>query len=427
MIYPHTDWSGIGSTPSTEPPSTEPPLNSPPSVLEPLSPTSSHLNPNVFPLTDTVAASPVHDAPYSKPAFEVSVQSIDHLEATEIRRWESIRRTRPEFRSPFFSVAFCQAVQRARGDVSVVVVRDGQTIVGFLPLHRQGRKAFPAGRFFNDAQNLIATEENLIPWHWLLRAAGLRSFEFHALTGADESTFPEHTCHDTIQSFRCEIGDDSQKYLARLGKEHKTIGRQGQKTRKLAREIGPVSLEMDCRDPQILRQTIQWKRDQYRRTHILDLFSKPWTMRLMDELFDRPTDSAETRGILSVLRAGDQIVAAHYGMIEGSLLHYWFPAYAPAFSRYSPGTGLFCSILDAATEHGIECVDMGYGEQPYKLKQTDATGSVHNGCIAKSRFYRTWRCAQAHAVRSMKQMPGKEPAKRVWRTIFPNAGISKIG
>lgn len=375
---------------------------------------------------DAVAASNVRDAPRPMQAMKADVRAIDQLSQAELERWESIRSARPEFRTPFFSVAFCQAVQRARGDVNVVVVRDADEILGFLPFHRQGRTAYPAGRFFNDAQNLIAEKENLVSWHWLLREAGLRSFEFHALIGADENTFPAHTCHDQVQSFRCEIGDDSKSYLARLGKEHKTVGRQGQKTRKLAREVGAVTLEFDCRDSEILHQTIHWKREQYQRTHILDLFSKPWTMRLVDELFQRPADTKETRGILSVLRAGDHVVAAHYGMIEGSLLHYWFPAYSPEFSKYSPGTGLFCSILEDASDHGINCVDMGYGEQPYKLKQTDATGSVYNGCIAKSRVYRTWRCAQAHAVRSLKQMPGKAPVKRVWRSMFPNAGISKI-
>lgn len=351
---------------------------------------------------------------------------MDELTPGDLGAWAEIRSKRPEFKTPFFSAAFHQAVQRARGDVSVAVVRGETGPVAFLPFHRQGRIAYPSGRFFNDAQNLIAGQENEVSWHWLLKSTGIKAYEFHALTGADTKPFPVHTCHDTIQTFSCNLGDDSTEYLRHLGKEHKTIGRQGQKSRKMEREVGPVSLEIDCRDIDVLRQTIRWKREQYNRTHILDLFTPPWTMRLMEELFDQNVPSSDLRGILSVLRAGDEVVAAHYGMIENGLLHYWFPTYNPAFGKYSPGTALFCSILQSATASGIHCLDMGYGEQPYKLKQADATGIVISGCVSRSRLYRTWRCAEAHAVRSLKKMPGKEPIKRVWRSVFPSAGISKI-
>ena len=186
------------------------------------------------------------------------------------------------------------------------------------------------------------------------------------------------------------------------------------------------------------------KRQQYQRTHILDLFSPRWTVRLLEELFRRhdatdappasPTlggsNSVEAadgaRGVLSVLRAGQHVVASHYGILEGGLLHYWFPVYDPRFAKYSPGTALFRSILETAGEHGLTCVDMGYGEQPYKLKQTDATGTVLQGCIAESAFYRHYRSACCQVVTAAKKMPGKESVKKLWRLFWPDAGISKL-
>ena len=367
------------------------------------------------------------ESPFPVNQLDASVLSLDALSPAELDRWESIRGEREDFRSPFFSVAFSKAVQRARGDVSVAVICRGGSIVAFLPFHRIGRRGYPVGRFFNDAHNLIAPANERITWSWLLNEIGLKTYEFHALAGSDPDEFPHHTCHETIRSFRCEIGDDSRGYLERLGRQHKTIGRQGQKTRKMAREVGPVQLELDCRSREALQQNIQLKRDQYARTHILDLFQPDWTNRLMEELFDRPdSDRGEARGILSVLRAGDQIVASHYGILEHGLLHYWFPAYDPQYRRYSPGTGLFCSLVKNASAHGIWCVDMGYGEQSYKPKQTDATGSVAKGCIADSRVYRQFRCVETRVVNAAKKLPAKEPLKRVWRTIWPSAGISKL-
>ena len=233
----------------------------------------------------------------------------------------------------------------------------------------------------------------------------------------------------TVRSFCATIGDDSTEYLARLGKDHKTIRRQPQKTRKMAREIGPVELEFDCKNPELLDQAIRWKREQYNRTNILDYFSTQWTRDLLAGLYDPDSLGplpGDARGILSVLRSGGNVVALHYGMIEGDLLHYWFPAYDPNYSLYSPGTALFRNIVAAATDNGIRYVDMGYGEQPYKLKQTDTTSEVAYGSISRSGFHRRWRSFETAAVATLKKVPMKETFKRVYRHFKPQAGISKL-
>ncbi|TWU02734.1 GNAT family N-acetyltransferase [Stieleria varia] len=367
------------------------------------------------------------------PTLTVQVTAMDRLSEAELDRWRMIRAMRPEFSTPFFSPEFSAAVHRSRGDVQVAILfdesqADGSQPIGFLPFHRFRGSAVPVGRFLNDAHNIICPPDVQIDWLWLLEQLDVKAFDFHAMVGAEAETLAPHS-HGLIQSFRADVGDDSAAYLKRLGKAHKTIGRQGQKTRKMEREIGPVSFVFDCRDTQLLHQTIQWKREQYQRTHILDLFSTQWTRTLMDELFvadGAPDNRERPRGILSVLYAGDRVVAAHYGLIENDLLHYWFPAYTPEFSRYSPGTALFTAILTDATQNGIRCVDMGYGEQPYKLKQTDATGSVAFGCITRSRFHRGWRAVETAAISTIKKMPLKESLKRVWRRIQPQAGISKL-
>ncbi|MEO1615282.1 MAG: GNAT family N-acetyltransferase [Planctomycetota bacterium] len=362
--------------------------------------------------------------------LSVRLKPFDQLSPTELERWEEFRGGRPEYRSPFFSVRFSQAVHRVRQDVEVAVVTNGDRPVGFLPLHRIGRRAFPAGRFLNDAHNVISSPDVTIDWFWLLEQLPIASFDFHALVGEDSGSFPEHTCHETVRSFRCEIGEDPVAYLAGLSHNHKTIGRQNQKTRKLAREVGEVTFEFDCRSPELLRQAIQWKRDQYHRTSILDLFVPDWTRQLMEELFSGAgTDLStrnEPRGILSVLRAGEHIVAMHYGLLEQGLLHYWFPAYDPRFSRYSPGTALFRKILEQAGQNQLNCIDMGYGEQPYKLKQTDAVGEVAQGCLTNSAVYRHYRCAGTHAASILRQVPGKEAFKWMYRKLLPTAGMSKL-
>ena len=356
-------------------------------------------------------------------ADSIEVIQWPDISASQREAWEAIRSEHPDFRTPFFSTAFVDAVHDSRGDVLLAVLRSSGQCVGFLPFHRSGNIAFPVGRFFNDAHNAILRNDVKVDWSRLLREMGVTSYDFHSLCGPVSSEQNMY-CHGTVESFRADLGDDSEVYLAQLEKDHKTIRRQEQKTRKMGREIGEVTLEMDCRDVAILTQTIGWKKQQYARTNILDLFTPPWTRKLVYELFLK--QPGQTRGILSVLRAGDQVVAAHIGMIEGDLLHYWFPTYNVEYSRYSPGTALFKAIIRDGTKHGISCVDMGYGEQPYKRKQTGTVTTVAHGCYSLSRLHHHRMRTSKVAREAIKNLPMKSHLKAILRQIMPDAGISKL-
>ncbi|WP_146536485.1 GNAT family N-acetyltransferase [Rubripirellula reticaptiva] len=326
--------------------------------------------------------------------------------------------------TPFFSLEFFDAVHASRGDVWVAVISARDEVVAFLPFHRIGKVAWPAGRYFNDAHNLVMRPGTMVDWPWLLKQCGVKAYDFHALVG-EQSHLPSSSFQGTTESFCALIGNDSKAFLDQLEKDHRTIRRQEQKSRKMSREIGPLSVEVDCRDPLLLDQAIQWKREQYRRTNILDLFTPDWTREMLRHL--HASQSSGMRGLLSVLRAGDTVVAAHVGMIENDLLHYWFPTYDIQYSRYSPGTALFKEIVRSADQHGIRCIDMGYGEQPYKRKQTDTITTVRHGCVSGSVIYRNVRALRIAATAAVKQMPMKAALKHMLRKVNPDAGISKIG
>jgi hypothetical protein len=69
---------------------------------------------------------------------------------------------------------------------------------------------------------------------------------------------------------------------------------------------------------------------------------------------------------------------------------------------------------------------MGYGEQPYKRKQTDTVTTVAYGCVTTRRLYGQWRrCASATRV-LVKRVPMKHTLKRWLRRLKPDAGISKV-
>ncbi len=353
---------------------------------------------------------------------DVVLTRFDQLTEADEQRWEQLRGTQSAFRTPFFSYAFSSAVQVARGDVLVAVLKRAGQTVGFFPHHRVGSRAYPVGRRFNDAHGVITSPYVSFDWYELLASMNASGFQFHSLVGADRTRMPAVNLVGTVGSFCSNIGTDSRAALKRFEHEHRTIAKQGQKTRKLARELGTLRLEVDCRDPQLLAEAIERKRAHYHRTNILDLFLAPWTRDLITELSRRGDD--EPRVMLTLLWAGDTIVASHIGFRDGNLLHYWFPAYGSEFGRYSPGTALFTELVRTASDYGITTIDMGFGEQPYKMKQTDVVSDVAYGFASDSSIRRAWYRTGLAKQKFVKSLPMKETLKYVLRRLHPKAGFS---
>lgn len=377
------------------------------------------------------------------------------------RCWERLRGCQPRFLPPFFSPRFADAVERSRGDVWLAVgqrarstttvseggdrtvdaavdpegILDEGSIVAFFPFHRSGAIGVPVGRFLNDAHDVVRPPGLKIDWLELADACGVAAWDLHALPLPSLELVQRHRLR-SVRSFSSDLGDDSESFLKRLQQEHRTLAKQPQKSRKLGREVGPLRLEVDCRRRDVLHRAVEWKRQQYRRTYILDLFLPDWTRRLVEQLHqpaDWPDrgesfalDRTPLRGLLSVLWAGDEVVAAHVGMIEQGRLHYWFPSYDPAFGRYSPGTALYTELVRSGTSVGIHQIDMGYGEQPYKEKQTSLTTAYGRGRMTDSRRLR-WQYEMATGSQAVaKRLPMKHWAKRIWRSCRPEAGIGKL-
>ncbi len=366
------------------------------------------------------AALPGHGV--SARVTEIRVVRFDELSEADSLKWERLRSSQPEFRTPFFSFAFARAVHAARGDVLVALLEQHGDTVGYFPHHCVGANVYPVGRRYNDAHGVILAPTTEFTWSELLAAVGAKGFEFHSLVGQDRERMSPDSFAGTVGSFLTSLGDDSKVALKRIEQEHRTMFKQAQKTRKLAREIGELRLEVDCKSTEQLAAAIERKRDHYRRTNILDLFSTPWTRELIRVLSENADDEAHV--MLTLLWAGETVVASHVGFREGDLLHYWFPAYDIQYSRYSPGTALFIELVRNASEHGIQAIDMGFGEQPYKRKQTDVQTDVAFGYVTDSSLRRTMYHAGLAKQRLIKSLPMKETLKYVLRRLHPSAGAS---
>ena len=150
------------------------------------------------------------------------------------------------------------------------------------------------------------------------------------------------------------------------------------KLRKLERDIGPITFEFESRDADALRLVMRWKAEQYRRTGRRDRFGVDWISALVWDLFGDPGV-----GTLSVLRAGDRIIAAHFGLRSSATLSTWFPVYDVELARYSPGLALHLRMAEAVAASGLRRLDMGKGDEEYKTWLRTNEVAVGEGWIAR--------------------------------------------
>jgi len=304
------------------------------------------------------------------------------LDSTLVRRWHEIRASDPAYDSPYFCPEFSQAVGRVRDDVRIAIAERDNRPVGFFPHQRSfagmGR---PVGGPFSDYHGVIV--ERGVEWDMesMMQTAGLSVWAFDHLAG------PIDQFNGSIRGRAASPQIDLSLGFEHFAKERREAGSDFiRKTqglaRKLEREVG--ALRFVLHEPAALVQVIQWKSAQYRRTNPsgVDLvFSRAWTSALLREIVDTQTE--EFSGVCSALYAGDKLVAAHMGMRSRHHLHYWFPAYDPGVSKYSPGSILLLRLAEAALENKLHVIDLGKGDSQYKRALTNRSVLLAEGAYER--------------------------------------------
>ncbi|HEY0781498.1 MAG TPA: GNAT family N-acetyltransferase [Thermoanaerobaculia bacterium] len=70
----------------------------------------------------------------------------------------------------------------------------------------------------------------------------------------------------------------------------------------------------------------------------------------------------------AALRLSGEPIAWHLGLRQEGELHWWFPTYALAWQRFSPGKVLLAELLDHGLRTGLRRVHFLTGDQDYKLR-----------------------------------------------------------
>lgn len=301
---------------------------------------------------------------------QVSLVRPEALTEAQLAEWRRFQHGQPLLESPYLCPEFTRIVAGLRPGVLVAVAEEGGRPRAFFPFRRRGRVGIPVGGQLSDCQAVLAEPG----WEWdasaLVRACGLSVYDFTALRAAQRAFAPFH--RGVTPSHVIDLRNGFEDYVREQreagrgvrdpfsGRPHQTLGR----IQRLEKQVGPLRVAVHDPDPRSLHLLIRWKREQYRRTGVRDVFSARWTVELLERI--HATRTEHFAGVLSTLSVGDRIIAAHMGMRSRSVLHWWFPAYDTAYAKHSPGLILLLEVCRRAAEAGIQEIELGPGDEAYK-------------------------------------------------------------
>ncbi|MET9296026.1 GNAT family N-acetyltransferase [Streptomyces sp. NPDC003077] len=336
---------------------------------------------------------------------DIAVYRPGELSGADRAAWTAIQSQAhllgaPQLANPFLSPEFALAVGACRRDVRIAVVHEDGAPAAFLPFQRT---AFGVGRAVglgvSDAQGLMHRPGFQWDARELLHACGLSVLEFDHLVEGQKPF--EATLLSTHPSPVVDLDEGYEAYLSRLrARSPNFVRRTLTKERKLGRDVGAVRYVHDERDPAALRVLMAWKSAQYRRTGRSDRFAQAWIVQLVERLFHTRTDTFG--GLLSVLYAGDRPVAAHFGPRSERVLAGWFPAYDPAYAKFSPGLILHLHMIEEAAGASMAYLDLGRGEKAYKNSLKTRELTVSEGWVARPHPVALGHLARRAPVRALR-------------------------
>lgn len=337
--------------------------------------------------------------------------------------WRSLQASSDRWGSPYYSWEFLQAAATVRS-TEAVVLRDAGEAVGIWPFHRaESQLGLPIGGALNDYHGPLTAPGVEFDPRAFLRVAGLDRFDFHSHHPV-QPQFEPFAFHRRLSRSWIELGAGVEAYVAQLRRRSARVARQPQKTRKLLRECGELRLDVNSTNQDDLAWVLATKREKYRRTGCTDFFAPAWSRDLLAALHRTRTDRFQ--GVCSVLWAGEQRIAGHFGMLANGILHYWYPVFSWAHARYSPGLELLLRMVRASGAAGYRTIDFGYGNEDFKQVFATHWEEVLVGSIdlRPARFH--WNSWLENARMRIKHSKYRTIVRDLARAVVPDLGKPKV-
>ncbi len=304
--------------------------------------------------------------------LRIQRKPLSALTVAEGAAWAQLLRQGDGARWAFLSPTYAEAVAATIGPVDVLLCWLDEELAGVMPLQRaagwRGRLGLyePVGGAMTDYCGLLARPGVRLDWRQLLRAGGVSCLYFTHLDESQEQHGLVGESPEIGLRTRIHPQGGAAHWEALRQRDKKLVSDTERRARKFVEGHGGLGFAMHTPSPvPDLEALVGLKNAQYLRTgHGGGALLRPGNVALLRHLL-RSQDPC-CLPVLSVLRCGTTLVAAHFGLQCGPLLHYWFPVYDLRFAAFSPGRILFWQLLLASQAHGIACIDRGAGDSAAK-------------------------------------------------------------
>ena len=252
--------------------------------------------------------------------------------------WHSFCSASPLYGSPFYFPEFTEAIDAARDDARVAVLTDRNKVIGFFPFHLLRSKiGKPIGGHINDYHGPILAPGYTVGGRELLQACDLHAYDYNHLPQAMGAL--AQNSHSSSISPQMNLEDGYEVYLERMGSRMtKALREMRRRERKIESELGELRFEFHDTSDAAYQRHIELKTRQYERMGLRTALGSGWIGIALDRL--RARSERHFAGVLSTLHAGEELVAAHFGIRSANVLHWWFPSYDLELARFGPGKSL---------------------------------------------------------------------------------------
>ena len=297
--------------------------------------------------------------------------------------WKQFLQSSVIYQSPYYHPMYTQIIGDSREDARVLVMEDGGMVCGFLPYHQKNRlSADVIGGGLTDYQGPVCAPDVQMPVSEALRVMGCRYMAFNHMP-IDRREFSDNAWEQS-KSLTLNLEGGFAAYAQRLQEKRDAslLKKIETSERKLSKKMGPLRFYFDTHVPAEFAALLRGKSDQFIRTlgNDHDVFAVPWIRSVVESIHH--ANAPDFAGVLSTLYAGDTLVAAHFGMRSASTFHYWFPWYDTQFGEFSPGLILLASCAREAASAGIGLIDLGKGEQAYKVRFATGHHDLCEGAVS---------------------------------------------
>lgn len=345
---------------------------------------------------------------------------IRDLTQDDVQRWNAWAAPAGQLVSPYLLHDFAASVDAVRDDVEVAVIRDGAKIVGYFAHHTaKGGTVRPVGAPMSDYQGVVTAPGVTVNPGDLLAACGacvLVYDNWYRGAAGGEGLF-----RDRSGSAICDLSGGPDAYFDAQRSLHRDHFRKLDRRRRNAEaQFGPMRVVLGDPGGHHFHTLAAWKSAQYRATGKLDVLAVPWARQLLRNLGRQEGSPFGT--LTAAVYFGDHLAAIETGLLAGGVYHSWFPAYDPAFAKFSPGLLLIHGIAESAPTLGITRMDLGRDGTHYKKYYASYEIPLEAGRVLSpglaSFAIRGWetaeRCAQI-LPRPISEIPAR--ARRRWAQV----------